>query len=64
VAAVELFAEPFLNNVPGVAGTGIGFEIFQALLEDFAMPIGNRNRLGSRCDSVPQPLQVVNLLID
>ena len=23
MAAVELFAEPFLNNVPGVAGTGI-----------------------------------------
>jgi hypothetical protein len=64
VAAVELLAEPFLNNIPAVAGTGIGFEIFDALVEDFAVPIRNRNRLRCRRDPVPQRLQVVDLLVD
>jgi len=64
VAAVELLAEPFLNNIPAVAGTGIGFEIFEALVKDFAVPIRNRNRLRCGRDAVPQRLQVVDLLVD
>ncbi len=54
VAAVEFCAEAFLNNLPAVTGVRIGFEILQALVEDFAVPIGNRNGLGSGGDSVPQ----------
>ena len=45
MAAVELLAEAFLNNLPAVAGVRIGFEVLQALVEDFAVPVRNRNRL-------------------
>src|SRR4030095_7063238 len=41
-----------------------GLQVLQALIEDLTVPFGNRNRLGSGCDAVPQRLQVVDLLVD
>jgi hypothetical protein len=54
VAAVEFLAEAFLHNLPALTGVRIGFEVLQAFIEDFTVPIRNRNRLRRRCDSVPQ----------
>ena len=53
-AAVELLAEAFLNNLPALTGVRIGFEVLQALVENLAVPFGNRNGLRSGGDSVPQ----------
>jgi hypothetical protein len=64
VTAIELLAEAFLNSLPAVTSLWVGLEVLQALVEDFAVPIGNGNRLRSCRDSVPQRLQVVDLLVD
>jgi hypothetical protein len=64
VVAIELLAEPFLNDLPGVTRVGIGLEILQALVDDFVVPVWNRDGLRTRGDSVPQRLQVVDLLVD
>ena len=62
--AIELLAETFLNSLPAVTSLWVGLEVFQALVKDFTVPIRNRNRLRSCSDSVPQRLQVVDLLVD
>jgi hypothetical protein len=62
--AVQLLAKPFLDDIPAVAGFGIGLEIFQSLVEDFAVPFRDGNRLGSCRDTVSQRLQIVDLLVD
>src|SRR6187401_2365926 len=64
VVAVELLSEAFLHNLPAVTDGRIGFEVLQTLVQDFAVPIGNGNRLRSGRYSVPQRLQVVDLLVD
>ena len=62
--SVELLTEPFLHDIPGVTGAGSGFEIVQSISQDFPVPVGNRNRLWGGRNSVPQRLQVVDLLVD
>jgi hypothetical protein len=64
VAAVELLPEAFLHNLPAVTGGRIGFEVLQALVEDPTVPFGNGNRRRRGRYSVPQRLQVVDLLLD
>jgi hypothetical protein len=34
------------------------------VLENLAVPVGNRNGVRASCDAVPQGLQVVELLVD
>ena len=60
----DLLAEPFLNDLPAVAGFRIGLQVVQSLVENFTVPIGNRESSRSRCDAVPQRLQIVDLLVD
>jgi hypothetical protein len=38
VAAVDFLAEAFLNILPVVTSVWVGFEVLQALVEDFAVP--------------------------
>ena len=36
---IQFPAKPFLDDIPAVAGFGIGLEIFQPLVKDFSVPI-------------------------
>ena len=60
----NLLAKAFLNSLPDVTSISVGFQLFQAFVEDFTVPIRNRNRVGAGCDSIPQRLHVVDLLFD
>src|ERR1700730_15332492 len=62
--AIEFSAKSFLDDIPAVAGLRVGLVILQPLVEDLAMPFRDRNCLGTCCDSVPQRLQIVDLLVD
>ena len=62
--AIQLPAKSFLDHIPVVAGVGVVLEILDPLVEDLAMPFRDRNRLRTCRDSVPQRLQIVNLLVD
>jgi hypothetical protein len=57
-------SKSFVNNVSGVTGVGIGFKFLRPLVDDFAVLVRDRNRLRRGRDSVPQRLQVVDLLFD
>jgi hypothetical protein len=63
-AAAELLAKAFLDDVPVVAGVRIDVELLQALGDDLAVPVGNKDRLRRGRDSAPQRLQVVDFLVD
>ena len=64
VTSIGLLAEAFLNSFPAVTSIWVGFEVLQAVVDDLAVPIGNRNRLRARGDSVPERLQIVDFLFD
>ena len=60
----EFVAEPLAHDVPVLAGVGIRFVIFEAFVQDLAVPLRDRDLLGSCGDSVPQGLHVLDLLVD
>ena len=56
--------EAFVNSLPAVTSIRVGFEVLQALPDDFPVPVRNRNRLRAGGDSLPERLQIVDLLVD
>jgi hypothetical protein len=62
--AAELLAKTFLDDVPVVAGVRIDVELLHALVDDLAVPVGNREGLRRGRDSVPQRLQVIDFFVD
>jgi hypothetical protein len=64
VLVIQLPAKAFLDHIPAVARIGIGFEVSQPFVEDFAVPFRDRNAFGRGRDSVPERLQVIDLLVD
>lgn|SRR6185369_17108194 len=64
LSLTQFVAEALADDVPALAGVGIRLVILQAFIENLAMPFGHGYLLGSRCDSVPQRLHVLDLLVD
>lgn len=60
----QLVAEPFAHDVPSLAGAGIDVVVLQVFVQNFAVPFGDRYLLGNGCDSVPQQLHLLDLLVD
>ena len=48
---MQFDAKPFSDDVPALAGVGIGLVVLQAFVQDFAVPFGDGHLLGSRGDA-------------
>jgi hypothetical protein len=64
LALPQCFAKPFADDIPALAGVRIRFVILQAFVDDFAVPFRDGHLLGSGGDSIPQRLDVLDLLVD
>lgn len=50
---LELLAKARLNRFPTVTSVRGDVELLQPLVEDFMVPVGNRNRCRTGCKSIP-----------
>ena len=61
---VQPSSKTLLHDLPAVAGIRVGFQVAQAFRDHLSVPLWDRKRLRNRRDSIPQQLQIFDLLVD